>query len=229
MKKQIVLSVPKSCSQKWSGFTITNLGGFCSTCQKTVVDFTQKSTQEIAHYVAQQTKATCGRFSSSQITPSIFFKVQPGRKLLKNSLFLVSILVVSSPIFSQPLPSKEILETTLHQVALEHTVKGVVKDEDQLALAGVNIYLQGTTVGTVSDEMGKFEFPKKLKEGDVLLFSFVGLETQQYVVPANSPETLEIQITLPNSVMMGEIVVNEMYTKQPNSTQRFWNKVKSIF
>lgn len=148
---------------------------------------------------------------------------------MKNSLFLVSILAVSSPIFSQPLPSKEILETTLHQVALEHTVKGMVKDEDQLALAGVNIYLQGTTVGTVSDEMGKFEFPKKLKEGDVLLFSFVGLETQQYVVPANSPETLEIQITLPNSVMMGEIVVNEMYTKQPTSAQRFWNKVKSIF
>lgn len=70
---------------------------------------------------------------------------------------------------------------------------------------------------------------KKLKEGDVLLFSFVGLETQQYVVPANAPETIEIQITLLNSVMMGEIVVNEMYTKQPNSAQRFWNKVKSIF
>lgn len=229
MKKQIVLSVPKPCSQKWSSFTTTNQGGFCPTCKTTVVDFTQKSTQEIAHYVAQQTNATCGRFSTSQIAPSIFFKVQPGWKLLKNSLFLVSLLAVSSPIFSQPLPSKEMLETTLHKVALEHTVKGMVRDEDQLALAEVNIYLQGTTVGTVSDEKGKFEFPKKLKEGDVLLFSFVGLETQQYVVPANAPETIEIQITLLNSVMMGEIVVNEMYTKQPNSAQRFWNKVKSIF
>jgi hypothetical protein len=64
-----------------------------------------------------------------------------------------------------------------------YEVKGVVLSvEENTALTGVNIYLKDTNVGTFSDLNGKFTFPRKLKAGETLVFSFVGLKKQEYTV-----------------------------------------------
>jgi hypothetical protein len=76
------------------------------------------------------------------------------------------------------------------------TVKGLVKSaDDGKPLPNVNIWRKGTmNEGTITDPNGKFQYPKPLSAGEVLIFSFVGMERQEYVVPADYKEGAVIDL-----------------------------------
>ena len=52
--------------------------------------------------------------------------------------------------------------------------------EPPFPLAGVNIVVKGTTLGTVSDGNGYFSI--KAQKGDVLIFRYIGFKDYEYVV-----------------------------------------------
>lgn len=62
------------------------------------------------------------------------------------------------------------------------TIQGQVLEnsEPPYPLAGVNITIKGSQMGTVSDENGYFSL--KAKRGDVLVFNYIGFKTYEYVV-----------------------------------------------
>ena len=64
--------------------------------------------------------------------------------------------------------------------AQEIKVSGVVTDESNGTLPGTTVLLKGTTKGTTTDADGKFTITAKT--GDVLQFSYVGLETKAVTV-----------------------------------------------
>ncbi len=66
MKKKITIKSP--CSENWEGMGSTSSfdARFCQSCQKNVVDFTQKSDSEIARTLKKE-KNLCGRFRESQL------------------------------------------------------------------------------------------------------------------------------------------------------------------
>lgn len=72
-------------------------------------------------------------------------------------------------------------QKTIIKNAKTLTVKGIVSDEKE-PLLGVNIILKNTRIGTNTDINGEFTFPKMLKKGDVLLFSYLGYKTQTLVI-----------------------------------------------
>ncbi|MCW5910847.1 MAG: carboxypeptidase-like regulatory domain-containing protein [Cyclobacteriaceae bacterium] len=91
----------------------------------------------------------------------------------------------------------------------EHFIKGVVLSaEEGSPLTGVNIYLKDTNIGTFSDADGRFWFPRKLKAGEILVFSFVGLKKQEYVVAANTPESLEIRMEADPLNILGAVWID---------------------
>ncbi|MEQ6124715.1 carboxypeptidase-like regulatory domain-containing protein [Pseudotenacibaculum sp. MALMAid0570] len=70
-------------------------------------------------------------------------------------------------------------------------VRGVVKgksstETETIALSDVNVYLKGTLTGTTTNRKGEFRFPKKLKSGDVLVFSYLGYQKKQIKLQSNS-------------------------------------------
>ena len=65
------------------------------------------------------------------------------------------------------------------------TVKGLVSDEEG-PLPGVNITLKNANVGTSTDKDGMFTFPKALSVGDVLVFTYLGYETQEIRIRKNT-------------------------------------------
>jgi len=91
----------------------------------------------------------------------------------------------------------------------------------------VNIVLQGTGVGTITNKEGRFVFPQQLKEGDVLLFSFVGQQTLEYKVIAHAEDSLVIRMKIGYD-LMGEIAVDEIYTK-PLAHTSGGQKLKEFF
>jgi len=101
----------------------------------------------------------------------------------KTKLILV-LGVMLGTFFINPLQAQtEAVSKTSNSVQ-ESIVKGLVSDEDG-PLLGVNILLKGTSTGTFSDKNGGFTFPKALKKGDVLVFTFMGYDTKEMKIIEN--------------------------------------------
>jgi hypothetical protein len=67
MKKNIQISIPKPCHEKWNSFTSTAQGGFCYSCEKEVIDFTSWSEERIKMYFKNASGNMCGRFRQEQL------------------------------------------------------------------------------------------------------------------------------------------------------------------
>jgi hypothetical protein len=100
---------------------------------------------------------------------------------------------------------------------------------DHQLLPGVNISLKGTTVGTVTDASGRFEFPQQVKPGDVLIFSYIGYDREEYVIPKDGKELTEIVMDMDSMQLMGKVVVDQVYTAPTTGIGKWWQKVKSVF
>lgn len=88
--------------------------------------------------------------------------------------------------------------------AQERLVTGKVTSvNDGSPLPGVNIVVKGTTNGTVTDTDGKFSLSVPTAEG-TLIFSFIGLVTQE--VPVSGRSTIDVQMQ-EDVTQLGEVVV----------------------
>ena len=114
----------------------------------------------------------------------------------------------------------EFLNGTIQE---SYTVKGTVVDEDNLPLAGVNVVLKGTPDGITTDFDGKFEYPKTLEVGNVLVFSYIGYDTKEYEVRSSNAKIIDINIAFKDAdiELMGEVVVDGLYTTKRNIFQKF--------
>lgn len=225
--KKFTLTIAAPCSETWSSFAPTQDGGFCSTCSKAVVDFTSLTEQEIASYFQNQKPHMCGRFRVDQLK-----RYQPKSLLLNTgaTLFKAGLLSLMVIAFTPSAMAQPIKVPTEVVIPVEQLVKGkVLSDEDGSPLAGVNIILKGTSEGTVTDAEGRFEFPRKLKEGDVLEFTFIGLVKAEYVATSASSVDITIRMRFDAElVMMGKVAVTELYS-EPKGISKFFQKVKSLF
>ena len=70
------------------------------------------------------------------------------------------------------------------------TIKGIVKDDEGIALPGVSVIIKGTQTGVATDIDGKFEIKIEERPGLVLQFSFVGMKNQE--VKYENQQLLEI-------------------------------------
>lgn len=62
------IHIPEPCHENWADFTPTEKGGFCHSCSIDVVDFSNKSPEEIKQILKENTgKHMCGRFKKSQL------------------------------------------------------------------------------------------------------------------------------------------------------------------
>jgi hypothetical protein len=68
------IAINNLCHENWDAMTPNEKGAFCSACQKTVVDFSKKTTEEIKSFfnTVPQTEKVCGRFKEEQLTELSF-------------------------------------------------------------------------------------------------------------------------------------------------------------
>ncbi len=70
MKNQPIVRLSFTCDRNWENMVVVKDGRFCNDCQKKVVDFTDKTNDEIAAYLMSSTAKVCGRFQQSQLASS---------------------------------------------------------------------------------------------------------------------------------------------------------------
>lgn len=86
--------------------------------------------------------------------------------------------------------------------AQKRNVTGSITSDDGSVLPGVSVVEKSTTNGSVSDASGVYKI--NVSEGGTLVFSFIGMKTQEVVVGANS----EINVTMESDLAtLDEVVV----------------------
>lgn len=59
--------IPNPCNENWNEMLPEEKGHFCLKCSKTVVDFSNKSKNEIKSFFKESTERVCGRFKNDQL------------------------------------------------------------------------------------------------------------------------------------------------------------------
>ena len=107
--------------------------------------------------------------------------------MFKIAFFIVSILIISINSFAQLA-----------------TVNGIVKDEFNETLPGVNVLIKGASAGSTTNVDGEYSISSELNDSSVLVFSYVGYELQEVLIAGRS--ILNIQLE-PSSESLDEYVV----------------------
>ncbi|WP_157588794.1 hypothetical protein [Psychroserpens burtonensis] len=47
MRTTLIINIPKPCHEDWNQMTTQQKGRHCSSCEKTVIDFTSKTNEQI--------------------------------------------------------------------------------------------------------------------------------------------------------------------------------------
>jgi len=93
-------------------------------------------------------------------------------------------------------------------------VTGTVYDDQNVPLPGASVQVKGTTTGAITDFDGNYSI--EASTGDVLVFSYVGFNTQEATVTGNTLDvTLQAGLELENVVVVGSRNANRTSTDSP--------------
>lgn len=244
MKDNIKISIPTPCHQKWSSFTKTEQGGFCTSCQKEVIDFTAWSDDQVKTYFKSGSGKTCGRFRQEQLKAYYYDTSTPTHYGWISTFVAGGLLLFSSrQIFGQqrvdfahhPTEQYEAGKTVGEIVRVPSPVlkiTGVVHSpEDGLPLPGVNALHKGSAHGTITDGDGRFTITLvNPGTSPVLIFSFIGFETAEYLVStAEAEQKIRIDMMYDKVGLQGEVIVGGCYAGRWYSPRTWWWKIKSLF
>ena len=90
----------------------------------------------------------------------------------------------------------------------QNTVSGTVSDSEGLPLPGATVVVQGTSIGVTSDFDGNYSIAAS--QGDVLVFSYVGYESQTVTVGLSST----VNVSLASSTALEEVVVTGITSRE---------------
>ena len=145
-----------------------------------------------------------------RITMMIKKKSNPWARL--KYLYILPLAAASVAAFARPEVSNSLDEISSAKVSdlasimkadgeksvenlLEEKVKvagKVVEEKNGLPVLGASIVIRGTVIGTLTDVDGNFSIVAN--EGDVLLFSFVGMQAQSVIVPKGGAKSMVVSM-----------------------------------
>ncbi len=214
-------------------------GRHCAACQKTVIDFTQKTDAEILATLRRAAGETCGRLRADQVgRPLVIPTAAPRwRSWLGAALALAGILAagrVAAQARANYYAGPQPLPNATGSAALKPTspaptepaepptaagglvmLRGTVSDASTpTGLPGVTVRLQGTDIGTSTDGAGNFSLAVPTGQPARLSFSFVGYAQRELLVA--TPDTQPVAVAL-HAEALGGLVVVQPWPWHPRS------------
>jgi TonB-linked SusC/RagA family outer membrane protein len=113
---------------------------------------------------------------------------QPKEKLIRVLLSMVLLMMVMSGM----------------AFAQQKSISGTVKDENSAPIPGATVVVKGTTVGTVTDNNGKFSLSGIPAGSKILSVSFIGMDAQE--LPIGDKNTFNVTLNT-STIGVEEVVV----------------------
>ena len=160
---------------------------------------------------------------SSQLRYDVFYngeQLDLNRKVkfAQQVLNLEQVLdAVANNRFKYTLEDRTIILTplTTPQTVNSVTLTGQVTDQSNTPLPGVTVLVKGTKLGTSTDPEGNFKLSLSQQENTILIFSFIGMESQE--VPVGDPKKPIKVILKETAENLKEVVVTGIFTRKKKS------------
>lgn len=241
MSERFTLSIPKPCHEQWDTFTPTEKGGFCASCQKEVIDFTQWSNEQIRQYVSKNAQRLCGRFRTDQL--KTYPDVDQSR-LSRMTLpaMALSLLFTANETQAQILPIGTHQTTTPSDRTAGNTdipeiqtrtihVSGTVRTDSVTAAAGASVYRKGTNESITADINGEFDLTLHDVDADeTLIIHYIGYYSQEICIPTD--QSINVQLEPDTRMRISEIVTTLGaigYIYKSWTPRWMWWKITNIF
>ncbi len=161
-------------------------GRYCSHCQKTVIDFTGWSDDELYQFLVRKNQAVCGRLYHFQLNRPIAPPGEPNRSLFRMSLVLgLSLLFVAGgDVLARPKPplidSQVVHNGNSHGIKMDGMLQIIDSKGRPLKNASVKLMQKGNVIYSfVTDARGEYTVGK-IKSGKYnLRIGCVGYKTLQ--------------------------------------------------
>ncbi|HLP11952.1 MAG TPA: T9SS type A sorting domain-containing protein [Flavobacteriales bacterium] len=214
------ITIAEPCRENWNNMSPTEQGRFCAVCDKSVVDFTQKSPAQIQSVLQYANGNVCGRFNSTDLNRTLVPETvsTPTRKLNTKWFAWISIFAflgfskkagaIQQKITEKQKPGQNRMHakqghTLLHgTVKHSQTLKGIANVEIEVYSGGKKIAFT-KTISTGAYWMN-------LPENSLLDFSF----DISYNAVNFEGKMLE-KIPAVKEVIKLDVLVNEIAQEQP--------------
>ncbi|KIO43483.1 SusC/RagA family TonB-linked outer membrane protein [Sanguibacteroides justesenii] len=104
------------------------------------------------------------------------------------------------------------------------TINGWVRDEQKIPMPGVNVIVKGLNIGTSTRQNGKYSLTLPKTENIVLIFSFIGMETQEVKYVGQDSVNITMKESKEN---IDEVVVTGYQTIKEKGMAGSYSKVKA--
>ncbi|QGY42423.1 SusC/RagA family TonB-linked outer membrane protein [Maribellus comscasis] len=179
-----------------------------SQSTKLTLKYSQITFGELFQKIEEQSEFRFA-FSNSQLNPNKKIQVDMKNATLESILKETLPEDVAYEIIDRYVVITNVGSSENIRFRQQQSVSGKVTDSNGLPLPGVTVIIKGTTAGAVTDINGNYSLTLQ-SESDILIFSFVGLLTQE--VEVNSRSTIDI--TMQEDVLGVEEVVVVGYGSQ---------------
>ena len=184
MTKDLQVGIPTPCSENWNQMTPEANGRFCSSCQKTVLDFTVMDDQEILQWFESHHGSTCGRFKPDQLNRPMINRPEKKSRwrywhyLIAGLLFSSEVSAQTKPAappMTQQIPTNPDTPILLGKIKAVHerkpstdSIRGRVVDTSGNAVPGARIMYK-KALNVASDDNGYFSIPASKVPGHATL------------------------------------------------------------
>ncbi len=190
----IELSIPTPCSQNWEEMSVNDAGRFCDNCNKTVIDFTHYSDQQLADFFKRSKGKVCGKFKDDQLEKPLHALQNSQNRSLPQLLISAALVIgLGNNAYVENIDPMNVLITVNGEKDGErnkttigngnkYSISGCIIDGNtKETLPGVTIVLKGSHILTVSDINGNFKLvvpTRFVKDTINLTISIYGFESK---------------------------------------------------
>jgi len=243
-QKPIQIQIPTPCREDWNAMESVEKGRFCSSCRKTVIDFTRFSDTELLRYFNEnQGNAVCGQLREDQ--QRVHYPTIVSRPVRWWPLVLGSFLGSLVPVYAhQDLP-QALVNTGKDQFQnpfkLTPTPEGILikgqifDSSSNEVISFASIRVVGHSLATATNIEGKFS----MKVPDSLFKDFIHLKIYRLgykTIFLNLSRTDTIDFLRVNLSEEPEQKVEQRITmrgaicrKTVSPHNSFWGRITSIF
>jgi hypothetical protein len=206
------IEIPNPCQENWHEMKPNSGGRFCTHCAKSVVNFENKSPEEILKYFTDPEVKICGRFSTRQLEDLNDYLEEKNRKILPQPLtrnnWLSRMLFLSLSLVPFAFSKTKAQEVVQKTVELDvnnsnpRYINGIAIDEENKEpLKDVTIINLNSNLNTLSNKNGEFKI--LVNPRDTLLFKGLGIDPEKVTI--HDEEFLKKEL---NPYKLEEIVVS---------------------
>ncbi|MFT7050526.1 MAG: hypothetical protein ACJAZK_001122 [Psychroserpens sp.] len=202
MRTTLTINIPKPCHEDWNTMTPEKKGRHCSSCEKTVYDFTASTDEHLVKTFLDEGEI-CGRFKSTQLKRELVLSRNDKNNYLSfvaSTLFtFLSFGTQNIEAQGKPIIAKiDTLNTTIVNGKIgisllnERLIKGFITTKiDRLPIPGVIVVNVRSKAEIQSDFDGYYTL--KVKTGDTLHMTFAGLSEYNLAINQNNNYKLELE------------------------------------